>query len=153
MAVVGHVFARSKSVSSIEGAQMSSKNIAVFGIYPDRRAVEEGVEHLRRAGFRPTDVSALFPENMGSKDFGHVKSTKAPEGAVMGAIIGIILGGAFGYLVAAGILVMPSLTPYFGGGPIVAALACAGAAGMIAGLAGGIAGATIPEYEARRYEG
>jgi hypothetical protein len=52
---------------------MSTKNTAVFGVYPDREAVEEGVELLRRAGFRSTDISVLFPENIGTKDFAHEK--------------------------------------------------------------------------------
>src|SRR3982751_3497310 len=66
------------------GARTMAKNTAVFGIYPDRIAVEEGVEHLRRAGFRNTDISVLFPENQGTKDFAHEKNTKAPEGTASG---------------------------------------------------------------------
>ena len=60
---------------------MAGKNTAVFGIYPDRVSVEEAVEHLRNAGFRGTDVSVLFSDNQGTKDFAHEKNTKAPEGA------------------------------------------------------------------------
>ena len=60
---------------------MAGKNTAVFGIYPTYSAVEEAVETLRSAGFRNTDISILMPENVGSKDFGHEKNTKAPEGA------------------------------------------------------------------------
>ena len=58
------------------------KNIAAFGIYPDQGTVNEAIESLKAAGFRQTDISVLFPENLGSKDFGHEKHTKAPEGAV-----------------------------------------------------------------------
>jgi hypothetical protein len=36
---------------------------------------------------------------------------------------------------------------------VLAALAGAGAIGTIAGLAGGLIGLTIPEYEAKRYDG
>ena len=48
---------------------------------PDRARAEESVDALRAAGFRNTDISALFPENQGTKDFAHEKNTKAPEGA------------------------------------------------------------------------
>ena len=42
---------------------MSGKNTAVFGIYPTYADVEEGVEALKEAGFRNTDISILMPEN------------------------------------------------------------------------------------------
>jgi hypothetical protein len=38
-------------------------------------------------------------------------------------------------------------------GPIVAALAGAGALGTVGGIVGALVGMGIPEYEARRYEG
>jgi hypothetical protein len=67
---------------------LTSRRRAVFGIYPDRIAVEEAVEHLRSAGFRNTDVSVLFPDDKGTKDFAHEKTTKAPEGATTGGVAG-----------------------------------------------------------------
>ena len=91
---------------------MSTKNTAVFGIYPDRLAVEEGVEHLRRAGFRSTDISVLFPENVGTKDFAHEKNTKAPEGATSGVVAGGIAGGVLGWLTGIGALAIPRLGPF-----------------------------------------
>src|SRR4051794_15608798 len=65
--------------------KMAGKNTAVFGIYQTRDAAEEAVDALRRANFRNTDISALFPDNTGTKDFAHEKNTKAPEGASTGA--------------------------------------------------------------------
>src|SRR5215468_7311648 len=132
---------------------MSAKNTAVFGIYPDRAAVEEGVEHLRRAGFRNTDISVLFPENQGTKDFAHEKNTKAPEGVTGGVVAGGITGGVLGLLTGIGALVIPGLGPLVAAGPIVAALAGAGAVGTLGGIVGGLVGMGIPEYEAKRYEG
>jgi hypothetical protein len=132
---------------------MSTKNTAVFGIYPDRLAVEEGVEHLRRAGFRSTDISVLFPENMGTKDFAHEKNTKAPEGATSGAVAGGLAGGVLGWLTGIGALAIPGLGPFIAAGPIIGALAGAGAVGTLGGIIGALVGMGIPEYEARRYEG
>jgi hypothetical protein len=73
---------------------MSGKNTAVFGLYPNHSSAEHGVDTLKEAGFRNTDISVLFPQNVGSKDFGHEKGSKAPEGAATGAGTGAVLGGA-----------------------------------------------------------
>ena len=73
---------------------MAGKNTAVFGIYPTQTSLELGVEALKSDGFRNTDISVLFPENVGTKDFAHEKGTKAPEGASTGAGSGAVVGGA-----------------------------------------------------------
>lgn len=132
---------------------MAGKNTAVFGIYPDRLAVEEAVDHLRTAGFRNTDISVLFPDNQGTKDFAHEKNTKAPEGVTTGVLAGGITGGVLGWLTGIGALAIPGLGPFIAAGPIVAALAGAGAVGTLGGIVGALAGMGIPEYEAKRYEG
>jgi len=77
---------------------MAGKNTAVFGIYPSITSVEIGVDELKAGGFRNPDISVLFPESSGTRDFAHEKSTKAPEGASAGAGAGVILGGALGWL-------------------------------------------------------
>jgi Protein of unknown function (DUF3341) len=130
-----------------------SKNTAVFGIYPTYASVENGVEVLKRDGFRNTDISVLFPENVGSKDFAHEKNTKAPEGATTGAGTGAVVGGTLGWLAGIGALAIPGLGPFIAAGPIMAALAGVGVGGAIGGLAGALIGMGIPEYEAKRYEG
>src|ERR1035441_5873027 len=118
---------------------MSGKNTAVFGIYPTYDNVESGVEALKTAGFRNTDISVLVPQNVGSKDFAHEKGSKAPEGAAAGAGIGA--------------LAIPGLGAFIAAGPIVAALAGVGVGGTIGGITGALIGLGIPEYEAKRYEG
>lgn len=132
---------------------MAGKNTAVFGIYPDRTSIEEAVAHLRSAGFRSTDLSVLFPDNAGTKDFAHEKNTKAPEGATTGGVAGGIAGGVLGWLTGIGILAIPGIGPFVAAGPIVAALAGAGAVGTLGGIIGALVGMGIPEYEAKRYEG
>jgi hypothetical protein len=132
---------------------MAGKNTAVFGIYRDQVSVENAVDCLRREEFRNTDISVLFPENEGTKDFAHEKNTKAPEGATTGAASGAIIGGGLGWLVGIGALAIPGLGPFIAAGPIMAALAGVGAGGAIGGLTGALIGMGIPEYEAKRYEG
>ena len=132
---------------------MAGKNTASFGIYPNRAALEEGLAALRDANFRPEDVSILYPYNEGSKEFGHEKATKAPEGASAGAGTGAVIGGALGWLLGIGAITIPGIGPFLAAGPIVAALAGVGAGGLVGGMAGSLIGLGIPEYEAKRYEG
>jgi Protein of unknown function (DUF3341) len=133
--------------------KMAGKNTAAFGIYSTQLAVENAVDRLRGAGYRNTDISVLFPENQGTKDFAHEKHTKAPEGATTGAGTGVLLGGALGWLAGIGALAIPGLGPFIAAGPIMAALAGAGVGGTVGGLVGALVGMGIPEYEAKRYEG
>jgi hypothetical protein len=130
-----------------------AKNTAVYGIYPSYTAVEIGVDELRAAGFRNTDISALFPESAGTRDFAHEKNTKAPEGATTGAGTGVVLGGAMGWLLGIGAIAIPGLGPFIAAGPIMAALAGAGVGAAAGGIAGALIGMGIPEYEAKQYEG
>jgi Protein of unknown function (DUF3341) len=132
---------------------MAGKNTAVFGIYGSYGAADAAVDALRAAGFRNTDISVMFPENVGTKDFAHEKGTKAPEGATTGAGTGAVIGGAVGWLAGIGTLAIPGVGPFIAAGPIMAALAGAGVGGAVGGLTGALVGMGIPEYEAKRYEG
>ena len=132
---------------------MAGKNTAAFGLYSDRVQVEEAIDALVKARFRPEDISVLFPDNEGTKDFAHEKNTKAPEGATAGVGAGGAIGGTLGLLVGIGALAIPGLGPFIAAGPIMAALAGMGAGGAVGGLVGALVGMGIPEYEAKRYDG
>src|ERR687888_913114 len=111
------------------------------------------VDQLKTAGFSANDISVLFPDTHGTKDFAHEQHTKAPEGAATGAGTGGILGGALGWLVGIGTLAIPGLGPFIAAGPIMAALSGAAAGAALGGITGALIGMGIPEYEAKRYEG
>jgi len=128
-------------------------NTAVFGIYSTRRQVDNAVDELKAAGFRNTDISVLFPENVGTKEFAHEKDTKAPEGTAAGVLSGGVIGGALGWLAGIGSLAIPGVGPFIAAGPIIGALSGLGVGGAIGGIAGALIGMGIPEYEAKRYEG
>lgn len=132
---------------------MAGKNTAVFGIYPTRASVENAVDALREAGFRNSDISVLFPDNAGTKDFAVHKDTKAPEGTTTGAASGAVIGGALGWLAGIGALAIPGIGPFIAAGPIMGALGGIGAGGALGGIVGALVGMGIPEYEATRYEG
>src|SRR5580700_5914794 len=130
-----------------------NKKTSVLGIYITRNTVERATDTLISAGFSPSDISVLLPENLGSKPIGTEKSTKAPEGAAAGATTGAVLGGGLGLLVGVGALAIPGLGPFIAAGPIMAALAGMGVGGAVGGVTGALVGMGIPEYEAKRYEG
>jgi hypothetical protein len=131
---------------------MAGKNTAVFGLYRDEALLNHGVDALRAAGYRNTEISVLVPENRGTKDFAHEKQTKAPKGTNGGAVSGLAIGGTLGWLAGIGALAIPGIGQFITG-PIVAALAGAGAGGALGGLSGALVGMGIPEYEAKRYGG
>jgi hypothetical protein len=132
---------------------MSGKKTAVFGIYPSLSSADNATDTFIRSGFPAADISALLPENLGSRQIGTEKATKAPEGAAAGAGSGAVLGGALGLLAGIGALAIPGVGPLIAAGPIMAALAGVGVGGAVGGFTGALIGLGIPEYEAKRYEG
>jgi hypothetical protein len=132
---------------------MTSKNIAVFGIYKSAAHAERAVDILSVKGFSQNDISVLLPDNDSTKEFAHEKNTKAPEGATTGVTTGGIVGGTLGLLVGIGALAIPGLGPFIAAGPIMSALAGLGVGGTVGGIIGALVGMGIPEYEAKRYEG
>ena len=126
---------------------------AVFGIAKSVAQAERIADGLKAAGFSGDDISVLFPDKEGTRDFAHEQHTKAPEGAATGAGTGGVLGGALGWLVGIGSLAIPGVGPFIAAGPIMAALAGAAVGAAAGGLAGALVGLGIPEYEAKRYEG
>jgi hypothetical protein len=126
---------------------------AVFAIVSNSVQAESVVDELRLAGFSNNDVSVLFPDVEGTNEFAHAKSTKAPEGAVIGASAGGILGGVAGWILSLGSLTIPGIGPLIAAGPIFAALGGVALGGAAGGLSGALAGMGFPEYEAKLFAG
>src|SRR6185369_803654 len=118
-----------------------------------KEQVERAVDEMKREGFRNADISVLFPQNEGTKDFALDKGTKAPEGAVAGATSGGIVGGTLGWLAGIGMLAIPGIGPFIAAGPIMALLAGVGVGATVGSILGGLVGMGLPEYEAKRFEG
>ena len=126
---------------------------AVFGIASSAAQAESIAHGLKAAGFSANDISVLFPDKTGTRDFAHEQHTKAPEGAAAGAGTGGVLGGGLGWLVGIGSLAIPGIGPFIAAGPIMAALGGAAVGAAVGGLTGSLIGLGIPEYEAKQYEG
>lgn len=125
---------------------------SVFGIVKSYAQAEQIVERLQGAGFASSEISVLLPDNQGKHDFGHVKATKAPEGATTGAATGGVTGGVLGLLAGIGALAIPGVGPFIAAGPIMAALSGAAIGATTGGVVGALIGMGIPEIEAKRYE-
>src|SRR3954470_21347446 len=126
---------------------------AVYCIAADSIHAEEIVHMLKNANFSNNDISVLFPDKGGTRDFAHEQNTKLPEGAATGGVAGMGTGAVLGWLAGIGSLAIPGVGPFIAAGPIMAALGGAALGGAAGGLIGGLVGMGIPEYEAKLYEG
>lgn len=126
---------------------------SVFCIASSQSQATDIVSRLKKAGFSDNDISALFPDKSGTRDFAHEQNTKAPEGASVGASAGGVVGGALGLMAGVGLLAIPGLGPFIAAGPIMAALGGIAAGATVGGITGALIGLGIPEIEAKRYEG
>ena len=125
---------------------------SVFGIATTEGQAERIVRQVQSQGFATSDISVLMPDTGGTRDVGHVKATKAPEGASTGAATGGVTGGVLGLLAGVGALAVPGLGPFIAAGPIMAALSGAAVGATTGGVVGGLVGLGIPEIEAKRYD-
>jgi hypothetical protein len=128
-------------------------NNAVIGIASTYDQAENIVSELKAQGFVTSDISVIFPDKKGTREFAHDKGTKAPEGAIAGVGAGGVIGGTIGLLAGIGALAIPGLGPFIAAGPIMAALSGVAAGATVGGVVGALVGLGIPEYQAKVYEG
>ena len=124
----------------------------VICIAKTQAQAETIVNRLENMGILLSDISVLFPDRTGSRDFSHEHNTKAPEGATIGSSTGGLAGGVLGLLAGIGALAIPGVGPFIAAGPIMAALSGAAVGAAIGGITGALVGMGIPEYEAKQYE-
>ena len=126
---------------------------AVYCLAQNQSQAENIVDGLKAAGFQNTEISVLFPDKSGTRDFAHEQNTKLPEGAATGGVAGMGVGAILGWLAGIGSLAIPGVGPFIAAGPIMAALGGAAIGGAAGGVVGGLVGMGIPEYEAKLYDG
>jgi hypothetical protein len=116
--------------------------------FPGRAEAVGALGRLLALGLAAEDISMIPKQTSRLDDLGLTIHSKASEGAALGAVAGGVVGGILAAAAAAGALIIPGLDAFFAG-PLVAALAGAGAAGALGTLLGAAFGARLPEYEAR----
>ena len=130
-----------------------AKNISVIGIYWNRATVSEALSTLKKAGYRAADISVLSSDDLGSKEFAHVKQNKALHGAAIGAAAGAAVGAALAWFISTQPVTVTALSPLVTAGPVLAAIAGAGAVGALGWIFGLLAGLRLTEYVAKRFAG
>lgn len=125
---------------------------AVICIVNTHAQAENIVQRLSEVGIATSDVSVLFPDITGNRDFAYEHNTKAPEGTAIGVSAGGVTGGVLGLLAGIGALAIPGVGPFIAAGPIMAALSGAAVGAAIGGIGGALIGMGIPEFEAKQYE-
>jgi len=130
-----------------------ARNTSVMGIYPDRTTVSDATNVLHKAGFRATDIAVLSSDNQGTKDFSLEAHTKALDGAATGAVVGAVVGAALAWFLSTQPVTFTGPGPLAAAGPVLAALAGAGAGGALGWIVGLLAGLRLREYVAKRYAG
>src|SRR5258706_16284917 len=118
---------------------------SVFGIATTHGQAERIVEQLQAQGFAASEISVLMPDTGGTRDVGHVKATKAPEGATTGAATGGATGGVIGLLAGIGALAIPGVGPFIAAGAVYsAAWGGGGGGGPRGGGGGGVSARPVP---------
>lgn len=134
------------------GFIMGKSKRVVIGIVDTPNHADMTVRLLVERGFRPQDISTLYPDRHGEHDFAFEANTKLPEGALMGIGLGGVIGAMLG--IALGLAGMfPGLSMLVQSGPLITALSGAAIGAFVIGIIGAIVGYTVPEIEAKHYEG
>jgi hypothetical protein len=136
-----------------KGEPQMAKNTSVVGIYRDRTTVSEALNTLKSAGYRPADISVLASDDIGTKDFAHVKQNRALRGAAIGAAIGAVVGAGLAWLVSTQPVTVTALAHLVNAGPVLAVIAGAGAGGALGWIVGLLMGMRFTDYVAKRYAG
>ncbi len=77
---------------------ISEKNLSAFGLYTNTRDAKIAIDQFERNGFESDDISMLAPERSGRHDFVYEQKTSLKDGAVIGAIGGLMIFGFAGFL-------------------------------------------------------
>ena len=124
----------------------------VMGIVDTPAHADITIRLLTERGFSPREVSVLYPDRHGEHDFAFEAGSKAPEGALAGVALGAMIGAVIG--IALGIAgAIPELATLVQTGPLLTALGGAAIGAFVLGLVGAAFGRTLPEVQAKHYEG
>jgi hypothetical protein len=139
-------------------ASSSSAPRMVTGLFTDSESVERAYQSVVQRGYDTGDVNVVMSDDTRRRYFSDDRQIKTDLGrkAAEGGELGGPTGGRIGILIPIFAAVGASLAlPGLGlvmAGPIAAALAGAGAAGLAAGLIGALSDWGIPEERVQQYE-
>ena len=129
----------------------------VTGLFRDSESVERAYQSVAQRGYDTGDINVVMSDDTRKRYFSddrHINTElgrKVEEGGELGGPTGGTIGTIIPVLVAGALLALPGLGLVLAG-PIAAALAGAGAAGLAVGLIGALSDWGIPEERAKQYE-
>ena len=127
--------------------------VTAASVFPDYVTARRAVDSLRAVGYRADHIGVVGPGEVDAAQEQRSGPVSDPthnhweEGAEIGAAAGGLAGLGLGAVVAAGL--MSPVGPVIAGGILVALLASAGGGATVGTLLGALAGAGVPEDDAR----
>jgi hypothetical protein len=123
----------------------------VVGLFDDRTAAEAAIQDLVNAGYDRSRISAVAADSEGQlfKEQIDANGSFVGEGASVGITSGAVVGGILGLLIGAGFLLVPA--GMIAAGPIAGLIAGSAAGAATGGVLGALIGLGIPESDADVY--
>jgi hypothetical protein len=127
---------------------------AVFGVFLTREELDRAVESLARAGVSTEAISILEPDgHAGSAEFPYQQDNHIPEGAKVGALVGLFFFGILGVVAAIQGVTIPFGDSMNGLNPLWGGLLGAVFGGAFGAAAGALIGVGTPHSAPDRYAG
>ena len=125
----------------------------VTGIFDNQVTADRAVSSLLDEGFGKDDISLIMSDKTRDKLFSSTddEANRVAKGGIVGAALGGAIGAFIVGLTTIGVILLPGGT-LLAVGPMIAALAGAGAGGAIGGLSGALMNAGFAADDANRYE-
>lgn len=123
------------------------------GVFSNQQSATAAVETLYKAGYTLREIGVITRGELPIKESTATPSSEegeSGEGAALGAITGMALGGLIGLGVLAGVI--PVVGPALFAGTLGVLASNAGGGAVVAGVIGALTGWGIPQEHARHYE-
>ncbi len=123
----------------------------VTAVFESRIEADEALSKLEALGVTNSQISVLATDDARSRHFAIQNTTKAEEGATVGATLGGLAGAVGAALISAGAIAIPGMNLIVSG-YLISAVAGLGAGAATGGILGALVGLGFPEHEAKLYE-
>ena len=129
---------------------------SVVALYETFAQAHDAVNALETAGVLSSDISVVANDSHGALADEFARRTDPAETARAeaggkGTTVGLVAGGALGFLTGIGAIALPGVGPVIAVGTLASTLIGAGVGGLVGGLTGLLTGIGVPERRAQIY--